>query len=206
VTSRSKILDKISHSLAKNPFSVPDEPDWDEPDLQVVTGDFFATFTDELEKVSGEVVQFESFNEAVGYLNENYVLAAPEKVVCSIQAVTNALGVSSTSALYDGTVEVGITRCECLIARTGTVCVSSDIGRSIGVMPSTLIVMAKKSQIVPTPAGAIEMLKAKYKRLPSQISFLTGPSRTADIEKTLVMGAHGAEKLIVILLPENAFE
>ena len=69
--------------------------------------------------------------------------------------------------------------------------------------PETHIVVADQSQLTDYLDRALEILQNKYKNeLPSLISNITGPSRTADIEKTLVMGMHGPKSLIVIISEE----
>ena len=100
---------------------------------------------------------------------------------------------------------IGVTGCEFLVAHLGSVVISSAhiSGRRLNVFPETHIVVAQESQIVDYLDKAMEKMKEKYKnRLPSLISNITGPSRTADIEKTLVMGMHGPKTLIVIIVHE----
>ena len=102
-------------------------------------------------------------------------------------------------------VSVGITGCDFLISRFGSVMVSSGLGygRQIFIFPETHIVIAKASQVVPEIKDALIGMKKKYSNnLPSQITVITGPSRTADIEKTLVMGAHGPKKLYVFMIDD----
>lgn len=99
----------------------------------------------------------------------------------------------------------GVTRCEYLIARFGSVMVSSAIssGRRMFSFPETHIVIAKATQVVSELKDALGGMKQKYAgNLPSQITVITGPSRTADIEKTLVMGAHGPKELYVLLIDD----
>jgi len=100
--------------------------------------------------------------------------------------------------------DAGLTECESLVAQTGSVCVTalSSGGRTLSVLPPHHIVIAQKSQLVPDLAAAYELLAAKYQdKYPSFISFITGPSRTGDIERILVLGAHGPKKLTVLLVP-----
>ena len=67
--------------------------------------------------------------------------------------------------------------------------------------PETHVVIAYVHQLVDDLKDAFEALQARYQgKLPSMISVVTGPSRTADIEKTLVMGAHGPRELFLILV------
>ena len=100
--------------------------------------------------------------------------------------------------------DAGITECELLVAQTGSVCVTSDNsgGRVLSVLPPHHIVVARQSQLVTDLTEAYESLAAKYRaNYPSMISFITGPSRTGDIERILVLGAHGPKRLTILLLP-----
>lgn len=99
--------------------------------------------------------------------------------------------------------EIGLTLCEALVARNGNIVVSNSTsaGRRLSIYPHAHIVLAYTSQLTVDIKDALAMLKSKYgENVPSMISFITGPSRTADIEKTLVMGAHGPKELYVFLL------
>jgi L-lactate dehydrogenase complex protein LldG len=70
----------------------------------------------------------------------------------------------------------------------------------MNVFPPVHVVVAGLSQIVPSIANGFERIEKKDgNQLPSQITLISGPSRTADIEKTLVMGAHGPRELIVLI-------
>jgi L-lactate utilization protein LutC len=94
--------------------------------------------------------------------------------------------------------ELGVTGCDCLVAQTGSVIVStlSAGGRALSVLPPTHLVIARRAQIVPDLASAMALLRNRYdKHWPSAFSVITGPSRTADIEKILIMGAHGPKRL-----------
>ncbi|WP_306551980.1 lactate utilization protein [Daejeonella sp.] len=99
--------------------------------------------------------------------------------------------------------DVGITYCEALVARNGSVLVSNGTaaGRRLSIYPHIHIVIAYTSQLVLDLKDGFKVLKEKYpENMPSMVSNITGPSRTADIEKTLVLGAHGPKELYVFLL------
>jgi L-lactate dehydrogenase complex protein LldG len=101
--------------------------------------------------------------------------------------------------------EVGITGCEALIARNGSVMVSNEnaSGRRLSIYPHHHIVIARMGQLVLDLKDAFQLIKTKYgSQIPSMISTITGPSRTADIEKTLVLGAHGPKELFVFLIDD----
>ncbi|MDR2284017.1 MAG: LUD domain-containing protein [Sphingobacterium sp.] len=102
--------------------------------------------------------------------------------------------------------EVGITACEALIARNGSVMISNanEGGRRLSIYPPVHIVLAKASQLVMDIRHAITQLKDRYPTyLPSMVTTITGPSRTADIEKKLVLGAHGPKELYVFLIEDR---
>jgi L-lactate dehydrogenase complex protein LldG len=97
--------------------------------------------------------------------------------------------------------DVGITECDALIAQTGSVLLTnrSGGGRAISVLPPHHVVLARRDQLVPDLPTAFELLKMEYgDNYPSMISFITGPSRTGDIERILVLGAHGPKKLTIL--------
>ena len=101
--------------------------------------------------------------------------------------------------------DAAITDCEYLIARTGSIVLSAaqPSGRALPVFAPIHIVIAYTHQLVFDVKDGITKMKEKYSgQLPSMISFATGPSRTADIEKTLVVGVHGPKEVYVFLLDE----
>lgn len=99
--------------------------------------------------------------------------------------------------------DASVTSCECLIARTGSIVLSAGIqeGRTASVYAPVHICVAFVNQIVYDIKDALLMLREKYGgNLPSMISLATGPSRTADIEKTLVVGVHGPKEVYLFLV------
>ncbi len=101
--------------------------------------------------------------------------------------------------------DIGLTFCECLIARTGSVMISSKqaSGRRLAVYPNFHIVIAYSSQLVNHVKDGLKFIKEKYNTaLPSMITTISGPSKTADIEKTLIQGAHGPKEIFVFLIDD----
>jgi L-lactate dehydrogenase complex protein LldG len=97
--------------------------------------------------------------------------------------------------------DAGITECDALVAQTGSVLITnrSAGGRALSVLPPHHVVLARREQMVGDLSEAFQMLKRKYAPYyPSFISFITGPSRTGDIERILVLGAHGPKKLTIL--------
>jgi L-lactate dehydrogenase complex protein LldG len=97
----------------------------------------------------------------------------------------------------------GLTTCEALVARTGSIVLSAAqaSGRTVGIFPPVHVAVAYASQLVYDIGDALKLLKKRYgEALPSMISFQTGPSRTSDIEKTSVVGVHGPREVYVFLV------
>jgi L-lactate dehydrogenase complex protein LldG len=97
--------------------------------------------------------------------------------------------------------DVGITECDALVAQTGGVLVTnrSAGGRALSVLPPHHVVLARREQLIADLPEAFVVLKRKYaSNYPSFVCFITGPSRTSDIERILVLGAHGPRKLTIL--------
>ena len=100
--------------------------------------------------------------------------------------------------------KLGITGCYCAIAETGTLLLTSSptTPNATSLLPDTQIAIVKTSRIVVGMEEAWNLLRAEIKQPPRACSFISGPSRTADIEQTLVIGAHGPYRVHIILLDE----
>lgn len=99
--------------------------------------------------------------------------------------------------------DVSITGCEAIVARTGSIVLSAaqQSGRSVSVYAPVHVCIAYTNQLVYDIKDALQLVKDKYgNQLPSLISLATGPSRTADIEKTLVVGVHGPKEVYLFLV------
>lgn len=103
-------------------------------------------------------------------------------------------------------IDASITSCEALIARNGSILLSnaSESGRRLSVYAPVHIVIAKASQLVLDIKDGLDLVRERYEpNLPTMISTVSGPSRTADIEKRLVLGAHGPKELYLFLLEDR---
>ena len=99
---------------------------------------------------------------------------------------------------------VGITGAFCAIAETGTLMTLSGAERppSVSLVPETHIAVLPAARIVRTMEDAWALLRAERPQntLPRAVNFISGPSRTADIEQTLVLGAHGPYRVHVLVI------
>ncbi len=129
-----------------------------------------------------------------------------KKVLCTDESLRRFLADAGMPVLpADVPVEDAdacITGCEWLVARTGSVMLSSaqPFGRTATVYYPVHIVIARADQLVEDIADGLSAFTNSGGPLPSMIHLNTGPSRTADIEKTLVVGVHGPGEVFVFLV------
>jgi len=167
-------------------------------------------FAEELKMVNGNCIICNSAKELTTNLNKLFKENLWDSIFCldnNLQKILIDSDIPFSQGKEDFiNMEAGFTTCEFLIARLGSIMISSKqtSGRRLNIFPPVHIVMGFTSQLVKDLDEALIKIKQKYKdNLPSLISVITGPSRTADIEKTLILGAHGPKKLIVLLLKDN---
>jgi L-lactate dehydrogenase complex protein LldG len=209
-TSREKILKKVRDALIEKtepPYPIIDQ---ESPVFREINEALDVNFAQELVKVSGKFVYCESEDEFTTLLKQFIlekdwsVLFCLDPIVQKILREAGIPYVSKQEEFLES--KIGITRCEYLIARLGSVMVSSHLspGRKINVYPDVHLVLGYTSQLVPDLKHALAAIRKKYNHnYPSMISIITGPSRTADIEKTLVLGAHGPRELFVFLIDDQ---
>lgn len=184
-------------------------PDFTSPVYHAVSSSPVIDFKTNLEAIGGQVYICENKSELTERLVSMCRELNQDSVFCTdptlISLFGQRLNIHSEEKDFSE-VSIGVTRCEYLVAHLGSVLVSSAqvSGRRLNVFPETHIVVADQSQLTNYLEEALEKLQKKYKNeLPSLISTITGPSRTADIEKTLVMGMHGPRSLVVLISEET---
>lgn len=167
-------------------------------------------FAQELKEVSGQFVFCESEAELVQILQEVAEIRQLTTILCPEPTISAMLQTNGFTAFeVAGQVaeaDAGIMACDALIARTGSILISSRLasGRTLPIYPPVNIVIATTDQLVYDIQDGFELLRKKYDgSVPSMINLATGPSRTADIEKTLVLGAHGPREVFVFLLDKT---
>lgn len=207
-TTKEKILKKIRKALIektikattvdfeKEVFHKPEEP------LEII-------FAQQFIRLNGKFCYCENETELISRLSELISENKWDNIYCFEQKIKDFLqkaGIPFSDSVKDvHHVNIGITLCESLAARTGSVLMSSRqaSGRKLPVFSNHHIVIAYSHQLVYTIKESLNKLKKKYgNSLPSMIINVSGPSRTADIEKTLVQGAHGPKEIYVFLIDE----
>ncbi len=165
-------------------------------------------FAEEFTRLQGKFVFCANNQELAAHLNMLVQQMEWKKIFCRDETLKEMLTANKFVQIQDvdlGQCDVSITGCEALVARTGSMVLSSaqPVGRTVSVYAPVHICIAYTSQVVYDIKDALKLLKNKYdSMLPSMITFATGPSRTADIEKTLVVGVHGPKEVYCFLVDE----
>lgn len=209
-TSKENILKKIRKALSEStplPFAASEGSQSvfvaAEEDLAVV---FAAAFTG----LQGKFAFCLDENELAQQLTALFKERKWSSVFIRESALRNELERLQVPALAPGmdmltlkASDAAITSCECLVARTGTLVMSTaqESGRTSSVYAPVHICIAYTDQLVYDVRDGLKLIREKYSdKIPSLITFASGPSRTADIEKTLVVGVHGPKEVYTFLV------
>ena len=209
------MLARIRTALAAGPAPQPPRPDWDAPvHPPLPSADLAVTFAENFQRIGGEFFYCEALSQLGATLRAWLAERLPSGQQFyvwepALQALLAAAEVpfQATEADFKAQAAVGLTSCEALVARTGSLVVApaTASGRRLSIYPDQHLVLARPSQVVAEIGDALRAVQQRYgQQLPSMLSLTTGPSRTADIEKTLVLGAHGPRRLTLFLLEDGA--
>jgi L-lactate dehydrogenase complex protein LldG len=216
MSEREKILGRIKEALkapAAAPLTIPSTPRQWLPKVGETFDEQLSLFAKNAAALKAHfqvVAGSDDLKIALGKMSaaENWKSIATHRGELT-DMVSNALRlpVCFTDKNYDvhklEACDVGISECDALVAQTGSVLVTtrSAGGRALSVLPPHHVVLARAKQLAPDLPAAFDLLKEKYGAdYPSMISFITGPSRTGDIERILVLGAHGPKRLTIFCL------
>ena len=197
--ARTAILQRIENALSK--ASHTDAPDATALNTKVFKDEYsddkLVRFAEAFAGLQGQFAYCLNAREMVEQLQQLLQKKQWSKVYCAeplLKGQFTALGYNQEFYGDLATCDVAITSVEALVARTGSMVLSSAItkGRTGSAYAPVHIAIAYSAQVVYDIGDAISLLQQRYNgQIPSFISFATGPSRTADIEKTLVTGVHG---------------
>lgn len=188
-------------ALAKpTPLPFPEAEGAENP-VQPQQDDLVVTFAEQFTALQGKFIfcvdeqEFVTAFEKLRYQNQwTKIYCEEEKLRRTIQP----------NALHNDivTCEASVTSCESLVARTGSIILSaSHQGRIPSVYAPVHVCVAYTLQLVYDIKDGLDAVTNKYQQsLPSMITLATGPSRTADIEKTLVVGVHGPKEVYCFVI------
>ncbi len=203
--SKENILKRIREALS-HPVDQPfPASEGNQPIYHPPQTDLEVEFAEQFNKLQGRFIFCLNHQELAFQLSSLIRKQEWDKVYCQEEKIQNLLGGSVDDRLTKdlGSCQVAITGCEALVARTGTIVLSSatESGRTASVFAPIHICIAFTHQLVPDLKDALILIKNRYgNELPSLFTFATGPSRTADIEKTLVVGVHGPGEVFLFLV------
>jgi L-lactate dehydrogenase complex protein LldG len=203
-TAKNNILKKIRMALAHpTPLPFP-KSDGQESVFQPQQQDLVVEFAEQFTALQGKFVFCLDQKELAGGFNKLCYQNQWTKIYCEEEKWKEIV---PPNHLHNDIVscEASITGCEFLIARTGSIVLSSvHQGRIPSVYAPVHVCIATTSQLVYDIKDGLNGLKDKYHQyLPSLITFATGPSRTADIEKTLVVGVHGPKEVYCFVIDDQ---
>ena len=208
---REKVLKKIRAAQQKSFMKY----DLKEPDLKKFVfkrpdESLPETFAKEFNKNKGKFIYCQDNADMVAQLRQLIQANKWKHVYCTEEKIRYILNDTSIKYKYELTdytdAQVSITGCFGLVARTGSILVqsSNDASRKLTVFPPVHIVVANYDQLYFDLEHALKHFKEKHTdRFPSMLSIISGPSRTADIEKTLVLGAHGPKDIYCFYVNER---
>ncbi|MCL2041357.1 MAG: LUD domain-containing protein [Bacteroidales bacterium] len=207
-TSKEKVLKAIRNAQA--------EADYPKKTMDVDTrtsiyppieGSPDIYFAHRLEDNRGRFIYCENMHEAMFNLQHIVAENKYDAIYTNEPDIENFLKESSINFVnYEQGLkkaQAAITLCECLVARFGTIVMSSRqlTGRKAHTLPEAHIVIAFKGQVISEITSAFQFLQNKYGRsMPSMITFITGPSRTDAIQGERVYGVNGAKELYVLYI------
>ncbi len=207
VTSRERMLKNIRHAIISKT-----DPPFENVDTK---SDIFVAhktpypdviFAEAFSETGGKFIYCENEHELITNINALYSNYQLKHTFCCDNEIKELLTINKIPFSDDKesliNSDVSISYCECLIARFGSVLMSSRqaTGRKGFIAAPIHIVLAYTDQIVMDIKDAFAIMRQRYREKgASLMTFVTGASRTADIEKTLVMGAHGPKEVFVFL-------
>lgn len=203
--SKENILKKIRQALSHStPLPFP-QSEGTNSVFHPLKQEMEVEFAEQFTKLQGKFIYCLNQQELAFQLNSLIRKQGWKKIYCRENKLLELTGDQFSDNLITDLAgcDVSITGCEALVARTGSIVMSAaqESGRTVSVYAPIHICIAMTGQLVYDVKDALQVIKEKYGiGLPSLITFATGPSRTADIEKTLVVGVHGPKEVYLFLV------
>ena len=207
-TAKENILKKIRQALAQ-PVPVPfPQSEGNDSVFTPSQQELEIEFAENFSKLQGRFSFCADNNELMQQLNTLITARKWKSVFCKENDLKKSLTALQISLQENDlhNCDASITTCEAVVARTGSILLSSAnaSGRTVSVYEPIHICIAYTNQLVFDVKDALQLMKDKYQdQIPSLITLATGPSRTADIEKTLVVGVHGPKEVFCFLVEKE---
>jgi len=194
MSSRDSILEKIKQN---QPTTTAELPSLEPLDIRLT--DVLTTYKSVLKSIGGDFVEVQNYQDVIDYVKNNYEV--DKRLITTLPELAE---IASTDWLNDDphsleNVELSIIKAHFGVAENSALWVTDDLlgQRVSSFIPQYLAIIVNKKDMVTTMHEA-------YDRIGDQEygfgTFIAGPSKTADIEQSLVLGAHGARGLVVFLM------
>lgn len=179
-----------------------------QPTLPVVGEDLVTAFSERARALASDVLGplpgSQAASAVAGYLRERQL---PLQAVCWPETARldwTSSGISTEVRAAQGDDLVGINGAFCGLAETGTLMLLSGPGTpaAVSLLPETHVAFLAVNRIVARMEDAWALLRMEHGTLPRAVNFVSGPSRTADIEQTVTLGAHGPYRVLIVLVNE----
>jgi len=208
-SSKEKILKKIREALSSStPLPFP-KSEGTSSVFQPPSEDLEILFAEEFTKLLGKFAFCMNEQDAKNQIKKLIQEKKWADVYCNEKTLLSLFDSKDFPEISPSNLincDAAITSCNYLVARTGAIVMSSlqESGRTVSAYTPVHICVAYVDQLVFDTRDALKDLKKKYQNnIPSFITFAAGPSRTADIEKTLVVGVHGPKEVYVFLIDKQ---
>jgi L-lactate dehydrogenase complex protein LldG len=214
MTSKEAILSKIRTGLNNGAVPMPFPEVQQNPVYPFVrkneTDDIAVLFAAEFNSLGGKFMYCANVAELVANLEAIAHEKLWTQVFCQEPSLLQHFNAAQLpfikTGTYDTTLDAAVTFCKYAVARTGSLIITSDTasGRALPIYCPVHICVVYAKQVVFDIGDALLAAEQEYgTQFPSMINIATGPSRTADIEKTLVVGVHGPKEVYVLFLDEE---
>jgi len=167
---------------------------------------FADVFCERAAKLSNDIARVASLAEVPAtvaqYLDKNGV---ERRAVCWPELLSLSWsdhGIAVEARAARGEDVVGITGAFLALAETGTLMLLSgpETPATVSLVPETHVAVLRTDRLVATMEDGWARLRSEKGRMPRAVNFVSGPSRTADVEQTVTLGAHGPRRVLVILV------
>jgi L-lactate dehydrogenase complex protein LldG len=206
---KEKVMNAIRHALInKDKIIAESKQDVDEDCFTPLSDEIEVDFVQNFISNGGKFVLCEDKYDLLLKLSETAEEQKWNSITCCSKAIKEIL--TAAELPFDenitdfSSINVGITFCECLIARYGSILVSSKLDKNdvkIASLSNKHVVIAQIDQVVPDIKTALMWVKQKYSNsLPNSMTMITGLSKTDNVEKKFIAGGQGPKSLLLFLV------
>jgi len=219
ITARDEILDRVRRGVARPNFearraaaeaALAAPSRGPQPRMAADTAALKVRFADKATALASSVESVATLAEApaaVARYLESHGLAKQAVATADVGVLDwTSAGISVAVRAAVDADTVGISGCFCAVAETGTLLLCSGAGTpaTVSLLPETHIALVPVARLVAAMEDAFAMVRAELGDMPRALNFISGPSRTGDIEQTIVLGAHGPCRVHLILIGETS--